>query len=133
MENYLESIFELGQDGQVVRVKDIADKLSVRMASVTGALQNLAKSNLVYYAPYKNVVLTEKGENLARRIHNRHHVITSFLIDVLGVMPDVAETDACKLEHVLSKGTMDGLLKFMLKHKFISVSEKDLFEHIEEG
>lgn len=133
MENYLESIFELGQDGQIVRVKDLADKLSVKMASVTGALQNLAKSNLVHYAPYKNIVLTEKGENLARRIHSRHHVITSFLIDVLGIMPDVAEIDACKMEHVLSRETMDGLLKFMLKHKFISVSEKDLFEHMEEG
>lgn len=133
MENYLESIFELGQDGQIVRVKDLADKLSVKMASVTGALQNLAKSNLVHYAPYKNIVLTEKGENLARRIHSRHHVITSFLIDVLGIMPDVAEIDACKMEHVLSRETMDGLLRFMLKHKFISVSEKDLFEHMEEG
>lgn len=132
MENYLESIFELGQDGQVVRVKDLAAKLNVRMASVTGALRNLAKSNLVYYAPYKNIVLTEKGENMARRIHSRHHVITSFLIDALGVMPAVAEEDACKLEHVLSRETMDGLLKFMLKHKFISVSEKDLFEHLEE-
>lgn len=128
----MESIYELGQDGQIVRVKDIADKLRVKMASVTGALQNLAKSNLVYYAPYKNIVLTEQGENMARRIHSRHHVITSFLADVLGVTSDVAETDACKLEHVLSRDTMDGLLKFMLKHKFISVSEKDLFEHMEE-
>lgn len=132
MENYLESIYELGQDGQIVRVKDIAGKLGVKMASVTGALQNLSKSNLVHYTPYKNILLTEQGESLARRIHSRHHVITSFLMDVLGVLPDVAELDACKLEHVLSRETMDGLLRFMLKHKFISVSEKDLFEHMEE-
>jgi len=132
MENYLESIYELAQDGQIVRVKDIADKLSVKMASVTGALQNLAKGKLVHYAPYKNIVLTEHGESVARRIHSRHHVITSFLMDVLGVRAEVAEADACKMEHVLSPETMDGLLKFMLKNKFISLSEKDLFEHIEE-
>jgi DtxR family transcriptional regulator, Mn-dependent transcriptional regulator len=132
MENYLESIFELGKEGQVVRVKDVADKMSVKMSSVTGALQNLAKNNLVHYTPYQSIILTENGEELARRVHNRHRVLTSFLIDVLGVKYDIAEIDACKLEHVLSKETMDGLLKFMVKNNYISISEKDIIDCSEE-
>jgi DtxR family transcriptional regulator, Mn-dependent transcriptional regulator len=132
MENYLESIFELGKEGQAVRVKDVADKMSVKMSSVTGALQNLAKNNLVHYTPYQSIILTENGEELARRVHNRHRVLTSFLIDVLGVKYDIAEMDACKLEHVLSKETMDGLLKFMVKNNYISISEKDIIDCSEE-
>jgi DtxR family transcriptional regulator, Mn-dependent transcriptional regulator len=132
MENYLESIYELGKDGQVVRVKDVANKMSVKMASVTGALQNLAKNDLVHYSPYQYIELSAKGEELARCIHNRHRVLTSFLEDALGVAPEIAEEDACKLEHVLSRKTMDGLLKFMVRHNFISVSEKDLIDYFEE-
>jgi DtxR family transcriptional regulator, Mn-dependent transcriptional regulator len=128
----LESIFELGKEGQAVRVKDVADKMSVKMSSVTGALQNLAKNNLVHYTPYQSIILTENGEELARRVHNRHRVLTSFLIDVLGVKYDIAEMDACKLEHVLSKETMDGLLKFMVKNNYISISEKDIIDCSEE-
>lgn len=125
MENYLETIYDLGQDGQIARVKDVADKLNVKMSSVTGALQNLAKNDMVHYTPYQSIVLTEKGEELAQRIHNRHRVITSFLTDVLGVQVEIAETDACKLEHVLSKETMHRLLHFMLNRNLINVSEKE--------
>lgn len=132
MENYLETIYELSQDGQFARVKDVADKLNVKMSSVTGALQNLAKNELVHYAPYQNIVLTEKGEELARRIHNRHRVITSFLTDVLCVQADIAEIDACKLEHVLSKETMNGLLNFMLKRNLLNLDEKNSMVCLEE-
>jgi len=131
MENYLETIYDLGQDGQIARVKDVADKLNVKMSSVTGALQNLAKNEMVHYTPYQSIVLTEKGEELARRIHNRHRVITSFLTDVLGVQAEIAETDACKLEHVLSKETMNRLVSFMLKRNLINFSEKESIGFLE--
>jgi DtxR family Mn-dependent transcriptional regulator len=132
MENYLETIYDLGQDGQIARVKDVADKLNVKMSSVTGALQNLAKNEMVHYTPYQSIVLTEKGEELARRIHNRHRVITSFLTDVLGVQAEIAELDACKLEHVLSQETMHRLLNFMVNRKLINFSEKESIGCFEE-
>lgn len=133
MENYLETIYDLGLDGQIARVKDVANRLNVKMSSVTGALQSLAKSDMVHYTPYQNIVLTEKGEELARLIHNRHRIITSFLTDVLGVEIEIAETDACKLEHVLSKETMNRLLNFMLNRKLINSSEKESIICLEEG
>jgi DtxR family Mn-dependent transcriptional regulator len=132
MENYLETIYELGQDGKTVRVKDVADKLQVKMSSVTGALQNLAKSDLVHYTPYQNIVLTANGSVLAGRIHYRHRVLTSFLIDVLGVDPEISETDACKLEHVLSKETMNRLLQYMLKHHTGSLSIQECLLYLDE-
>jgi DtxR family Mn-dependent transcriptional regulator len=132
MENYLESIYEIGKDGEIVRVKDVANKMSVKMASVTGALQNLAKSDLVNYTPYQHILLTAKGEELARCIHNRHRILTRFLEDALGVEREIAEEDACKLEHVLSRKTMDGLLQFMVRHNFISTAEKDSIDYFEE-
>jgi DtxR family Mn-dependent transcriptional regulator len=131
MENYLESIYELGKDGQVVRVKEVANKMKVKMASVTGALHNLAKNGLVHYCPYQYIKLSHKGEEVARCIHNRHRILTSFLEDVLGVDQEIAEEDACKLEHVLSHKTMDRLLQFMVQQNCISVSEKDVIEYFE--
>ncbi|MDU2064127.1 MAG: metal-dependent transcriptional regulator [Sporomusaceae bacterium] len=132
MENYLETIYGLGLDGQEVRVKDIAVKMKVRMASVTGALQNLAKHGLIFYLPYKPIRLTERGAELALCIANRHKILTSFLKDTLGVAPAVAEEDACRLEHVLSRETMAGLLNFMVEHHFISDGEKTSIDYWED-
>ncbi|WP_346354372.1 metal-dependent transcriptional regulator [Azotosporobacter soli] len=133
MENYLESIYEIGKDRDVVRVKDVAERMGVKMASVTGALQSLAKRELVHYAPYQSISLSKQGKELARCIHNRHRVLTSFLTGALGVTPETAAEDACKLEHVLSPETMDGLLRFMLQHAFISPAEKELIDEYEKG
>ena len=133
MENYLETIYEISKLGKEVRVKDVAERMSVKMASVTGALQTLAKSGFVNYAPYKSIRLSPEGEALARCIHNRHIVLSGFLMNALGVSPKTAAEDACKLEHVLSRETMDGLLRFMVDRALISESEKALIDEYEKG
>lgn len=133
MENYLETIYEISKQGKEVRVKDVAERMGVKMASVTGALQNLAKTGFVHYAPYKSICLSKEGVALARCIHNRHIVLSGFLTNALGVSPATAAEDACKLEHVLSRETMDGLLRFMVEHNFISAAEKELIDEYENG
>lgn len=133
MENYLEAIYELGRERDAVRVKDVADRLGVKMASVTGALQSLDRNGLVHYAPYRSIALSKQGEALARCIHNRHRVLTGFLVNVLGVEQQVAAIDACKLEHVLSPDTMDALLGFMFRNSFISATEKEMMDQYEKG
>jgi DtxR family transcriptional regulator, Mn-dependent transcriptional regulator len=133
MENYLESIYalgELGNGGRVVRAKHVAGKLGVRMSSVTGALRNLAKNGLVEYAPYQPVSLTKKGIEMARNMHQRHRILTSFFTDALGIQSDVAEMDACKLEHMMSKETLRRLLEFMQKNQYSNIAEQDTMYYV---
>ncbi len=133
MENYLETIYEISNLGKEVRVKEVAERMGVKMASVTGALQSLAKKGFVHYTPYQKICLSKEGEALAKCIRNRHIVLSGFLMNALGVSPEIAAEDACKLEHVLSRETMDGLLSFMVERAFLSPAEKALIDEYENG
>ncbi len=116
MEDYLEAIFSLGESNETIHVKDIADKLHVRMASVTEALQNLAKHDLVIYTPYKNVVLTKKGVTVGRQVYEKHLLLVLFLEKTLEIPHDIAELDACKMEHILSAETLDSIIRLMKRN-----------------
>ena len=83
LEDYLESIFFLQKEKGFARVKDIATSMGVRAASVTGALQSLAAKNLVNYAPYEYITLTETGESLAKKIAKRHRILKEFFSNFL--------------------------------------------------
>lgn len=113
MEDYLEAIFELDKHKRVVRVKDVAEKLSVTMPSVNGALKNLESQGLVKHEKYDYIELTKTGERQASKISSKHHVICTFLKEFLGVDSDTAEQDACRIEHVLSAVTMEKLMEFV--------------------
>ncbi len=112
MEDYLEAIHVLSQRNQVVRIKDIAKHLGVRMPSVTGAVKSLAGRGLVWHERYEDVELTTEGEEIAKRIWRRHNQLRDFLIDILALPADVAENEACKLEHVMAANTLQRLVKF---------------------
>ena len=100
-EDYLEAILLLLEKEPVVRVRDLARYLGVRMASVTGMVKTLAKDGLVVYKPYGYVLLTDEGRSQAERVLHRHKAIKEFLVSVLGVVSERAEEVACRLEHVL--------------------------------
>ena len=102
-EDYLEAIWMLTWTEGVARVRDIADRLSVSMPSVTGALKALAKRKLVEYSPYKYVTLSERGMELAERVSARHGIVRKFLTDVLNVKADLADTNACRIEHAVDE------------------------------
>jgi DtxR family transcriptional regulator, Mn-dependent transcriptional regulator len=112
LEDYLEIIYTLAEKHHVARVKDIALSKKVKMSSVTSALKRLAKIGLVDYEAREFVVLTLSGDDLARRLLNRHYFLTGFLTDVLGVEPGIAAIDACSMEHALSQTTMNRLNDF---------------------
>jgi len=112
MEDYLEAIHVLSQRNQVVRIKDIAKHLGVRMPSVTGAVKSLSGRGLVWHKRYEDVELTAEGEEIAKRIWQRHKQLRDFLIDVLAMPADVAENEACKLEHAMAANTLQRLVKF---------------------
>ena len=115
MEDYLEAVsFCAGTDG-VARVSDIRDMLGVKTPSVTGAMKALAEEGYVLRAPYSGIKLTAKGRRAAEEVKKRHAIFRRFLTQVLGVNPKTAEEDACKLEHAVSRETMDKLHAYLHK------------------
>jgi DtxR family transcriptional regulator, Mn-dependent transcriptional regulator len=107
VEQYLETILVLKQGKTVVRVKDISGRMQVSMPSVHSALHVLEDAGLIVHEKYGYVDLTPQGMALASRIYATHQLLVTFLCDVVGVSPATAECDACKIEHVISKETID--------------------------
>lgn len=113
MEDYLEAIYEIDKAKVAVRVKDVAGKLGVTMPSVNGALKNLEAQGLITHRKYEYIELTAAGTRQAQRIASKHQVIYSFLADTLGVHPETAEAEACRIEHVISADTTKRLSEFI--------------------
>ena len=113
LEDYLEIILALEKTNKVARVKDIAEKMGVLRASVTGALKNLAEKGLINYKPYSFITLTRKGATIAKDITRRHSVIKDFLQNVLLLDTESAEKNACRMEHAMDKVAVDRLIKFL--------------------
>ena len=113
MEDYLEAIFNLDKEKRVVRVRDIAKRLGVRMPTVTSMLKTLSKRKLVEYEKYEYLELTDKGQAVGKEIHRRHCVLRSFLTDILHIDAAIADKEACMMEHAVSTPTLDRLVAFM--------------------
>ncbi len=118
LQDYLETILSLAQDGEGVRVTDIASRLQHAKASVSQALRLLKEKGLIEQERYGLVNLTPEGREYAYKISYRHDVLRFFLIEVLQVPREIAERDACLLEHDLSKETFDNLLAFLRRHNY---------------
>lgn len=109
-ENYLELILEISQGQQEpVRSVDIARRLGVSRASVSKALSVLREAGMVEPAYYGKVVLTEAGRQRAAEVRRRHDLLCRYLCEVLGVPREIAEKDACRMEHVVSSEMIDRL------------------------
>ncbi len=115
MENYLEVILLLQKKHGHAHIKDIAEKIEIKMPSVTEALRKLKKSDLVNYKRYSGVTLTTKGRKKAKKVLNRHKIIFKFLHRVLKVDAKTAEQDACQIEHVISKQSIQKLSRKFIK------------------
>ena len=113
LEDYLETIFLLESSNSSAGARDIADRLGVQRASVTGALRSLSEKGLINYQPYSSVTLTPEGFRLAARIVHRHKVLTEFLQKFLGLPSDVAEANACRMEHHIDDEALERLIQFI--------------------
>jgi len=112
-QDYLEAIFLLADREGFARVKEVAEHLDVKKPSVVSAIKVLMKKGLVVHQHYGCLELTSEGEELAKEIHRRHQVLYRFLHHILGVREEVAEVDACRIEHHISPQTLDLLIKFV--------------------
>jgi DtxR family Mn-dependent transcriptional regulator len=113
MEMYLKTIYEIVDEGSEPRVKLIADRLGVKMPSVTGALETLRGRGLVAHDRYGDVRLTARGKRTARDVKHRNDLLYTFLLDVLKLPAETAARDACVLEHVVSPMTSERLSAFL--------------------
>jgi DtxR family Mn-dependent transcriptional regulator len=100
-EDYLEAILQIERARMPAHGREIARRMAVTGASVTGALRLLARKHLVSYTPYEPVRLTAIGRAVARRVSTRHEALRDFFLRVLRATPAEAEEFACRIEHVL--------------------------------
>ena len=112
LEDYLEAVLEVADEAGAARTTDVAGRLGVSKASVNQAMGLLVERGLIEREKYGPVYLTNSGVAQARAVLRRHHAIKTFLVSVLGIDENVAEEDACQIEHVVSKETMDALISF---------------------
>jgi DtxR family transcriptional regulator, Mn-dependent transcriptional regulator len=117
-QDYLETILEFSDESGQVRSIDIARTLGVSRASVNKSLSVLKESGLVEHEHYGDVKLTEKGLRVAKLVRARHTALKSFLTNVLNVSPEIAEQDACKMEHAISRETASKLEEYLKKINF---------------
>lgn len=118
LEDYLEVIHNLVKKNGGARVVDIAKELDVKMPSVNNAVKELDKKGYVVYEKYQLIRLTPDGEREANAIFSRHVLLKDFLLSI-GVSEQIAEHDACLMEHNISQETLDKLKLVMKKGRGI--------------
>ena len=115
-ENYLETILILSQKLPVVRSVDIANELGFKKSSVSIAMKNLREKNHITVTDSGFIYLTDSGREIAEMIYERHELISGWLIQ-LGVDPETAVSDACRMEHDISPESFEALKQHILKHR----------------
>ena len=113
LEDYLEAIFWITTAKGAARSNDIAKRLRVKAASVTGALQVLAEGNYINYKPYESVTFTSEGLELAKNVVRRHQILKDFFTNVLQIDEKIADVGACTLEHGIPRPIVEKLVDFM--------------------
>jgi len=104
IQDYLKAIYELSSDGRPTSTNQIAERLRVRAASVTGMLKRLASMEppLVDYHKHHGVRLTEEGQRVSLQIIRKHRLLELFLVKILGYTWDEVHEEAERLEHAIS-------------------------------
>jgi len=113
LEDYLEAIYLISAEKNLARANHIAEYLKVSKSSVSWALNQLSQKGLINYVPYEAITLTAKGRTLGKKLASRHAQIKNFLTKVLGINDSVADTNACRMEHVLDKEVFQRMQEFM--------------------
>ena len=114
-EMYLETIYQLLQERGSVRSVDVAVSMGYSKPSVSRAVGLLKQGGYLLMDKDGSLTLTEAGLATAKKVYERHTILTGLLIR-LGVSPETAAEDACKMEHVISDETLDAMKKHMRQY-----------------
>ena len=112
VQDYLEAILVLGKRKTDIRSIDIANELSYSKPSVSVAMKNLKSRNYISISEEGFIRLTEDGKKIAEDVYERHSILSSWLIN-LGVTPEIALEDACKMEHDISSESFEAIKKYL--------------------
>ena len=122
-EQYIETIYEIVKKKGYARVKDVSELLGVGFSAVSEMFNKLSEKGYINYEKHGGATLTKKGEKLAIQLSKKHKVLRDFFI-ILGIDEEVADEDACEIEHVVKQETMDRLTKFV---EFVKSREDPLW------
>lgn len=106
-EMYLKVIYRLRAENEIARVRDMAKGLSVTAGTVSAVLKKLERGGLLIHDRYGAVRLTPAGDRVAECVVRKFDTIRSLLTDVLALDPEIAEIDACSMEHAVSPATIN--------------------------
>ena len=118
-QRYLDEIHSISKNkkGGWVSNKEIAEKLQVEPASVSGMLEKLKKRGLIKWEPRKAIRLTEKGKNIARLLNETHALLHQFFAKVLKIEDqDVIEDLSCEIEHHITRDVKNSLKEFLAQY-----------------
>jgi DtxR family Mn-dependent transcriptional regulator len=107
VEDYLKVIYEIERRAGAAATNDIAQRLAIAPASVSGMVRRLADQGLLAHEPYRGVRLTASGRRAALRTIRRHRVIEAYLAQALGYPWDRVHAEAERLEHAASDELID--------------------------
>ncbi len=113
-EMYLETILVLSMEKGTVRAIDICDYMGYSKPSVSRAVGILKEDGYISVDSNNYLTLTEKGLEIATKIYERHTVLTKVFVG-MGIDPEIASEDACKIEHVISPETFAAMKKLISK------------------
>ena len=113
MEDYLEAIYRLSEKSGFSRVSSIAEAVGVKRPSVSKAIRRLQRQGLVKHTPYGGAAVTPRGKQVAQAQVRSHRALTRFLEEVLALRAELADHDACLMEHAISPETVERLARFM--------------------
>ena len=116
-ENYLETILVLTKKNGSVRSIDIADAMQFTKASVSRAMSILKRDTYIIMHPDGSILLTKEGQKKATAVYDRHVTLTRYINEVLDVDVEIAEKDACRIEHIISPETFAGIKAQLAKKK----------------
>jgi len=111
-EMYLETIYQLSRQRSTVRSVDVAESMGYSKPSVSRAVGLLKQGGYLVMEKDGSLTLTETGLETAKKVYERHTILTN-LLTRLGVDPETAAEDACKMEHVISDATFEAIKQHM--------------------
>ena len=118
-EDYLEAILMIQKKKGVVHSVDIANEKNFSKASVSVAMKKLRENGYISMEKDGAIKLLEPGLEIATKIYERHELLTDMFM-ALGVSPETAAEDACKVEHDLSIETFEAIKNYVLKHRKVN-------------
>ena len=114
-ENYLETILLLRQRQGHVRSIDVATELGFSKPSISRAIGILKSAGYVQVGEGGNILLTESGQQKAEAVYERHRLISRYRVLTLGVPAEIADADACRIEHIISQESFDQIKAFVAR------------------